>query len=308
MFMKRYLLNLLFLLVMLTICCLASAEMASTQAFVTDLSTGLPAKPASETSAMAIAQVMEPGDCAALWDTSHGVYLSYEPSGYYSQMVSLLESQGYTVAATSDGFLDEDLGQYRILIVNALSSWDSAYSAEEVTAITNFVDNGGKLLIIADNAGCNPAHINPVSNAFGTTVGLSTIEDTPDIYLTNLATHPAFTGVSSIYMRMAGEINAIPPSEIVAWDDSGRPLLSVVENEVFIIGDGNLFENIYFGNADNEQLALNIWQNVFCTAEEEPEPETTPVVAPEFPGLFIPVTFIIGFICVVLLARTIREH
>ena len=112
-----------------------------------------------------------------LWDTSHGVYLDFSPSGWYSELAAAVTAQGFTVDENNSGVLNLNLSNYEIIVVNVTSAWNSAYSSAEVTAIQNFVNGGGGLLIMGDNA--DPivpnSNVNPVAQIFGTTVGLSTI-------------------------------------------------------------------------------------------------------------------------------------
>lgn len=229
--------------------------------------------------------------CLALWDTSHGLEAG-DPSVRDSIFISLLTSQGYPVEVSDAGVLNVDLSKYKVLIVAMTTTFDSAYTPEEVTAIKNFVDNGGKLLIMGDNTDCPNENINPVSEAFGTTVGLSSL--TPlDLTITNLASHPAFTGVSSVYFRAGGEISS---SGTIAWTPDNLPAINTAEsNRVIIIGDSNLFDDSYIGNADNQKLALSLWKDVYC-----------PV--PEFPTLFLPMTLIIGLLGAVLVIQRTKEH
>ena len=120
-----------------------------------------------------------------LWDLSHGVYSSYEPAGRYSNLVSLLSTSGFSIDANASGVLALDLNDYDIIVICLGSAWDSAYSTEEVTAITNFVSNGGGLLILGDGAGSPNANINPLAQAYGTTLGLSSV-DPMDLFVTDL--------------------------------------------------------------------------------------------------------------------------
>jgi len=291
--MKKYWLNVFIGVAILLMCGLASSVSAI------DISTGQPEiVSVAKISSNSLSNI-ESQNCAALWDISHGVYLNYEPSLSYSDFVALLASKGYPVAATTNGFLSEDLSQFKILIISTLSTDDSPYTPDEVAAIKNFVDNGGKLLIMGDNTDTPNEHINPVSQAFGTTTGVSFLQPA-DLTLTNLNVHPAFTGVSSVYLRAAGELSAVAPSETIAWTNAQKAAINVAKgNRVVIIGDSNLFDNVYIVNADNQLLASNLWKNVFCPS---------PIPSPEFPSAFLPATMIIGFLGAVLLIQRTREH
>jgi hypothetical protein len=275
------------ILILFLVCSMASAAEI-------DKTNGQPVAPAKMLMSVSSSPVCDAQSetCKALWDISHGVYLDYQPSGDYSEFVGLLNSLGYPVAVTSSGVLTEDLSKYDILIVATTTSWDSPYSAGEVAAIKTFVDNGGKLLILGENTDCPNGNINPVSQAFGITTGISYL--TPiDLYITNFASHPLFTGISTINFAAGGELSS---TGTIAWTDSKLPAIDVAEmNHVVVIGDSNIFDNIRMGYSDNAKLASNLWTSVFC-----------PPQAPEFPSLFIPITFIIGLLGAVLLIKSTR--
>ena len=191
-----------------------------------------------------------------LWDLTHGVHISYQPSGYYSTLVSVLSRKGYTIETTDAGILNIDLNEYDVLVICLGSAWDSAYTTGEVTAITNFVENGGGLLIMGDNTGCPNSNINPVSQAFGTTCGIGEIADT----ISNLALHPIFEGVNQFETACAAEIDGVFPSEEVAWDVSDRAAVTAATyrcGKVVTTGDINLWDNSYISNADNQLFAEN---------------------------------------------------
>jgi len=274
------------LTLLLLICGVASAEI--------DRSNGLPVEEKfMMTKSASASSICEIGseNCLALWDISHGVYLNYEPAKDFSQFVALLAGEGYPVAVTDKGILDPsvDLSSFDILIISTLTTDDSPYSAAEVAVIKTFVDNGGKLLILADNPGCPNENINPVSQAFGVTTGVSYLSG--DLYITNLASHPAFNGVSTVYMIAGGELSS---TGTIAWSPDERPAIDAVEeSRVIVIGDSNIFDNNHISTADNTLFAKNLWTEVFCP----------PVGAPEFPTAFVPVTFVIGFVGAVLLIR-----
>ena len=237
------------------ICGIASADST------TDITTGLP-KTVSANSPVPVYN-NEISANAVLWDLTHGVYGDYEPSGDFSKFVAIFSSQGYPVTTTTNGVLNEDLSQYKLLIINVASSWNSAYTQAEVTAIKNFVDNGGRLLILGENPDCPNEHINNVSQEFGTTAGVSQVMPL-DLYVTNLTAHPVFSGVSTVYMRAAGELGTVPPSEAIAWADDYKPVITVAEgNRVIIFGDMNMFDDTYIENSDNRKLASNLASNLW---------------------------------------------
>jgi hypothetical protein len=61
-------------------------------------------------------------------------------------------------------------------------------------------------------------------------------------------------------MRAAGEIDSVLPSEEIAWyNDLG--VVSAYENagKVIFTGDGNMFDNVYIFNSDNQLFAENVF-------------------------------------------------
>lgn len=223
-------------------------------------STGEVFAPASE--AVELTPLLETdGGYDVLWDLTHGVSLGYEPSNRYSSLASLLGSAGYTVHTTTSGVESVDLGNYAVLVVCLGSAWTTAYTAGEVAAIEEFVQNGGGLLVLGDNTDCPNANINPVAQEFGTTCGLSYLSP-PDLYIWDMDGHPIFDGVSEFYLRAAGELGVVSPSQEVAWtpSDGGEPVVSVAEagaGRVVVVGDFNLWDNDYIVNSQNQLLAEN---------------------------------------------------
>jgi len=192
-----------------------------------------------------------------LWDTTHGVYLSYSPSGYYANLVTLLNAKGYSVTTINNGILNNDLSQYDILVIGVTSAWKSQYTNNEVNAIVNFVQNGGGLLIMGDNTYCPNQNINPVAQAFGTITGVSPV----DWYITNVASHPIFNGVSEFYMTAGGEVNSNTQSEEVAWDSNNKGTIVVYSGSgrVVITGDNNFADDRYRSKSNNQKFTENIF-------------------------------------------------
>jgi uncharacterized repeat protein (TIGR01451 family) len=219
-------------------------------------------EPATESAAAPLAPIKDTdAGGKVLWDLTHGVFTSYEPSGYYSQLTAMLTEKGYTVETTSAGVENVNLDEYAVLVICLGSSWYSAYTVAEVEVISNFVANGGGLLVMGDNTDCPNANINPVAQEYGTTCGISYISPL-DLYISDLAAHPIFDGVTQIYMRAAGEIDgSTAPSQEVAWDDSGLAVVSVASGSgrVVITGDNSLWHNDYIANAQNQLFAENVF-------------------------------------------------
>jgi len=194
-----------------------------------------------------------------LWDLSNGVNSLYVPSARYSDLLALLAANGYVTTTTTAGVDNIDLSPYDIIIVTTMSAWDFSYTAPEVAAIQDFMSQGGAVLVMGENADCTNEHINPVTQAFGVTCGLNTI-DPLDLYFTDFAAHQIFDGVTTIYYRAAGELSASDPGVPLAWTDAGElTIASVGPCRMIVLGDCNFCDNTYLVDVDNEQFVLNVF-------------------------------------------------
>lgn len=210
---------------------------------------------------------------AVLWDTSHGVYLNYQPFGRYNILVSNLADSGFTMSTWGNGLHTIDLTQYDVIVITVGSSWNTAYTQEEIDSLVSyynqynqrvvitgdmnfcedtyiansdnvaFSDNlfdwlaeSGGILIMGDNPGCNNYNINPLANAFYMTAGVAGLSPS-DLYFTNFAVHPIFNGITEIYYRAAGEVAATTPAAAIAWTNvSNQPTIAALDEFVGITG------------------------------------------------------------------------
>ena len=236
-----------------------------------DMVTGLPAAPFTCTPIPA--SDGRAGDI--LWDETHGVYLSYTPSGYFSNLASQLAANGYTITTIDTGIVNEDLSQYDIVVVLVTSAWTSSYTSEEVDSLVAFANAGGGILIAGANSGCPNGNINPVSQAFGTTCGGDSQEPN-DLYFTNFISHVIFTGITELYHRATGYLTVVPPSIEAAWSPTySEVMLSVVDDpdpRVVIMGTCTGFSNNYYAYADNVPFSVNVFD--FLAGELALEPAT----------------------------------
>lgn len=196
-----------------------------------------------------------------LWDLTHGVYLNYEPAGYYSSLTAALFAEGFDMETTDLGVNNIDLSPYEVIVICVGSSWDSQYQPAEVTAIVDFVNGGGGLLIIADASGCPNENILPVSIAFGTTVDLNTSEPS-DLYFTNFISHRIFDNSTTIYYRAAGAVTCVPPSVEAAWSPIySDVMVSLVDPSprIVVMSDCNCFSNSYYSIEDNTAFSIDVF-------------------------------------------------
>jgi len=194
-----------------------------------------------------------------LWDLTHGVYLDYEPTGWHSDLVAALAANGYVTTTTAAGVHNIDLSSYEIIVIALVSAWDSPYTTPEVQAIQDFMSLGGAVLVMGENTDCPNGNINPVTQNFGVTCGVS-FPSPNDLYLTDFAPHQIFDGVTTVYYRAAGEISASDPGIPIAWTDLGEAMIaSVGPCQMIVTGDCNFCENDHLGTADNLQFAMNVF-------------------------------------------------
>lgn len=198
---------------------------------------------------------------AVLWDTTHGVYLNYQPFSRYTDLVANLADSGYTMECCGTGVHTVDLSLYDVIVIAVGSSWNTVYTLEEVDSLVSYYTQGhqrviltgdmnfcentyyyngdnvvftdnlfdwlaetGGILIMGDNPGCNNVNINPVCNAFNMTAGVASLSPN-DLYFTNFAAHQIFTNVSTIYYRAAGEVSGTTPADPIAWTDTNQPTI-----------------------------------------------------------------------------------
>lgn len=231
---------------------------ASVQAEGVDLVTGLSVTPAIS---VPIPEPEGEKQLEILWDLTHGVYLLYEPSGNFSDLTAVLAGVGFGMNTTTLGVNNIDLTVYDVVVINVTSAWDSPYQAVEVTALTDYVNQGGGLLIMGAGSGCPNANINPVSQEFGTTCGGTTLEP-DDLYFTSFIAHEIFDGITTLYFRATGVLTCAAPSVEAAWSPIySDVLISLVDPSprVVILGTCTGFSNDYFSNADNIDHSINVF-------------------------------------------------
>jgi hypothetical protein len=200
-----------------------------------------------------------------LWDITHGVASGYDPSGRYSDLAGLLTSSGSSITVTDQGIQNIDLSQYCVLVISGGSAWDSPYTSGEAADIVAYVNQGGGLLVLADNPDTTvEANLSPVTQAFGTSVAVS-YPLPQHLYFTNFAAHEIFAGVDEVYFPAAGELAGVTPSVEAAWTSNDEAMVTVVNpHSVVITGDFNFADNFYIVNVDNQTLILNIF-DWLCT-------------------------------------------
>ena len=99
------------------------------------------------------------GHPAVLFDEAHHNF--HRTDGRYSPFVKLISNDGYKVTPNASPFRAETLKPYRVLVIanalgsSAMGSEDAskpAFTPEECRAVREWIERGGRLLLIADHA------------------------------------------------------------------------------------------------------------------------------------------------------------
>jgi hypothetical protein len=108
-----------------------------------------------------------------MFDEAHHNF--HTTDGRYKPFVDLLVNDGYNVIRNRQAFVKTRLSGFKILVIaNALGAEedddkgadDSAFTAEEIAAVADWVKGGGALLLIADHAPFGGA-ASVLANSFG---------------------------------------------------------------------------------------------------------------------------------------------
>lgn len=147
-----------------------------------------------------------------------------------SGFANLLQSNGYSVSRLSDQpVTPEKLQGYDVFVV--LGNYRN-YTSEEVTAINDYVRDGGSLFLVAtswgnDNGGANFGY-NQISQSFGVSFENNTVISDNDHYLffknyvnvNDIRPSPITNNVSSIYFILGTYLKNPGNSTVVAYTDN----------------------------------------------------------------------------------------
>jgi len=133
-----------------------------------------------------------------MFDEAHHNF--YTTEGRYKPFVDLMFNDGYRVIRNRQPFTKQRLDTYKILVIaNALGAEedddagadDSAFNADEITAVYDWVKDGGSLLLIADHAPFGGA-ASALANKFGVDMSKGYTFD-PENSVANLPTQLIFS-------------------------------------------------------------------------------------------------------------------
>jgi hypothetical protein len=135
------------------------------------------------------------------------------------------------------------------------------YTASEVTAVQAFVALGGSVLILGDNPSAWVWNINPLAETLGAMTGVASLVPS-DLYFSNLASHPIFNGIKTLYYKAGGALSTTGVMQAIAWTDGGAEITIGLSEApcVVVLGDINIFaQPEFFSQADNRAFALNVF-------------------------------------------------
>ncbi len=218
-----------------------------------------------------------------LWDTSHGAFTpDYIPStsgGFYQSLSVDLQSNNFNIQTTSLGFDQEDFTGIDVAVINAATSKSDLYDTAEINALKSFVAGGGGLLVMADRDPFFLYSYQSVLGEFGVTLG-SVIA--PGLVVDDFSDHPVFSGIDSLSMYYAIQLNPSYPSQAIASytadDTTSTFAVSLVHGQgrVLVLGDTDMWTvktTDYYHQAHNQQFAINTFEHLVDT-EYIPEPAT----------------------------------
>jgi len=190
--------------------------------------------------------------------------------GNSSYLGWMLEENGYECKMNFDQLLDASIfsGVDALILVFPMV----ALTAGEITAVHNFVEAGGDLLLIgtdySESWHFSSVNLNAVSEIYGITFNMDSWLAT----ITNLMTHHLTQDVSSIHSNMDYKLKGCtlnvesPATTVVEYQ--GKPVVAVSEAEAGkVVAVGAVAPFLQYRDSDNWQVELDdLWQfslNIF---------------------------------------------
>lgn len=218
---------------------------------------------------------------------------AYPNGNSFTKLKALVENQGYKatyidlnkVRLTSDLLKDKKIA---MLIGEYPLAWYSKRSidAEEIKAVSNFVENGGGLFVTSN------VDYNGITQQFGVTLtgnnGGSTGLDWPlyNIDATYFENHPVTEGITRITGDNGDRITVFPPARIIGYKNrGGEPLMAVSTK-----GSGKVIVWFGVGSFLDGRIPTNAYQSSIEDADNKKfirnsiswlsSPSTTPPLTP----------------------------
>jgi len=184
----------------------------------------------------------------------------------YSRLSDELSARGYVLYQF--GREQWDAGQ---LTYDMLENFDTLvlpnpqivpFAPSEVEAITDFVQNGGGLLVLGGSYPVSDSDypVKDIITHFGIEYELPITE--LNAFVTDISPHPITRNVTKLYMPSVEALNITIPAQGVAFSQ-GKPVIAVTESgsgRVVVIAAEHMFANWAIETYDNLLLALNAFE------------------------------------------------
>lgn len=172
----------------------------------------------------------------------------------YSVWVKSLENEGYVVdVLTSTPINENTFKGYDVFVIPQARI---PYATDELNAIENFVESGGGLLVIGDDAPYIYTQITSFAQISWDLEGSGY-----GGYTTDITSHPVTDGVAIIYFAYPGRLLVGSSAQGLVRDRGGNIMLAVAKvglGAVVCIADEESINDYYISYVNNLRLAINI--------------------------------------------------
>ena len=184
-----------------------------------------------------------------LFDQTHGT----DNINCYSMWVTALTERGFVTYIHTTGVITFDkLNNYDVFVIPQA---DISYLPSEISAIQDFVFDGGGLLVIGDN---NPSIYTNLTGFAGITWASGEASG----ITTDITPHPVTAGVAAVYLKSPlAKMNVTDVAQDIVRHEAGDIMLTVsVQSYGKVIGfaDENSLWDLGIRGADNLRLANNM--------------------------------------------------
>jgi len=204
-------------------------------------------------------------DCYHNNESSPHYTWSLTAIGGFSQLGGIVLSLGGDTMSIKTVFDSVTLAPANMLIIVDPDTTTEApspkyLSTAEINAVDSWVQRGGVLMLLTNNAGnCEFTHINELGARFGIRFNADTYGTIYD--LTPLPVHPFFTGCDTLYIKDISTLTLSSPATAVLTL-GGKVLMATSTKgagTIFALGDPWLY-NEYINSRDNFRSGTNIMQ------------------------------------------------
>jgi len=160
----------------------------------------------------------------------------YGVTSFYATLISTLQGMGYTVKLASEVGFTPSISTYGIII---LAAPFQAYTSNETQALVNFVNNGGKLIMMGDWGGYAASantNLNTLSSALGAgiTFNMDTVYDDQSNYngendwpvTSKFVSHPTTSGLGSIAYICGCSLSVQNPATAIVYAEDTAYILT----------------------------------------------------------------------------------